>query len=68
MTPVTSSQVKAIGHDPATNTLTVQFHTGSTYTYDGVDAKTYDAMLNAKSIGKFLGAEIKGKYKYKKVG
>lgn len=36
---VTSSQVKEIGHDPATNTLAVRFsHGGTLYHYASVDA------------------------------
>ena len=41
LTPVKSSQVKAIGHDPATNTLAVQFAhgAGSIYHYPDVTAE-----------------------------
>lgn len=41
LTPVESSQIAAIGHNPATNTLAIQFKgkgdkPGSIYHYDGV--------------------------------
>ena len=40
---VTSSQLKEIGHDPATNTLAVRFkHGGTLYHYAGVDAKKFE--------------------------
>jgi hypothetical protein len=71
MTAVTSSQIAAIGHDPATNTLRVQFKgkdgPGSQYDYPGVTADVHEAMKKAESIGKFFGAHIKGKYEFKKL-
>lgn len=59
--PVESSQVKAIGHDPATNTLAVQFThgLGSIYHYPGVTAEQHQAFVGAKSIGKHFGQHIK---------
>lgn len=61
LVPVTSSQVKAIGHDPATNTLAVQFTRGldSIYHYPGVTAEQHQAFVCAKSIGKHFGQHIK---------
>jgi hypothetical protein len=71
LTPVTSSQIHAIGHDPATNTLRIQFKgkegPGSQYDYPGVTAEKHAEMLKAESIGKFFGAHIKGKYEFKKL-
>jgi hypothetical protein len=59
--PVESSQVKAIGYDPATKTLAVQFSrgTGAIYHYPGVEPDTHQAFINADSIGRFFGANIK---------
>jgi hypothetical protein len=68
LTPVQSSQIAALGHDPVTNTLRVQFQgSGSTYDYAGVSAETAADFLKAESIGKFFGAQIKGKFEYRKL-
>lgn len=55
-----SSQIAAVGHDPATGTLAVRFHTGTVYHYSNVTQEQYDAFINAESLGKFFGQHIKG--------
>lgn len=59
--PVKSSQVKAIGHDPATNTLAVQFKHGAghIYHYPNVTADMHAKFAGAESIGKYFGQHIK---------
>lgn len=67
LSAVTSSQIAAIGHDPETNTLAVQFNprkergevTGPIYHYSGFDADKYKAFSEAKSIGGHFYAQIK---------
>lgn len=63
--PVTSGLIHAIGHDPETNLLYVQFKAkagpGSIYSYPNVPAEKHAAMMAAESIGKHFGAHIKDK-------
>jgi len=61
MTPVESSQVKAIGHCPTTNTLAVVFAhgPGHIYHYPGVNADQHAAFVGAESIGSHFGKHIK---------
>lgn len=61
MTDVKSSQVKSIGHDPATNTLAVCFTrgAGAIYHYPGVTAQQHQEFVNAESIGSHFGKNIK---------
>lgn len=61
LTPVTSSQVKAIGYDPLTKTLACQFvhGLGAIYHYPNVEPKTHAEFMASKSIGKFFGQHIK---------
>lgn len=61
LTPVTSSQVKAIGYDPLTKTLACQFvhGAGHIYHYPNVEPKTHAEFMAAESIGKFFGQHIK---------
>ncbi len=45
MHPVISTNVIAVGYDPRTRTLRVQFRSGGTYDYCGVDPGLFDQML-----------------------
>lgn len=53
-----SSQVVAMGHDPATNTLAVQYKSG-TYHYPGITAAQFAALQAAESVGAHMGKHIK---------
>lgn len=63
MQPVTSSQITAIGHDPATDTLAIQFPSksgsGSLYHYQNFTAKDFAAFKSAPSIGSHFIKHIK---------
>lgn len=68
LTPVTSSTIAAVGHDPQGNELHVRFKSGgAVYVYSGVDAAKHAALMNAESLGKHFHAEIKSKHKHRKV-
>lgn len=58
MESVSSSNVAAIGYDPATRELHVTFKSGKTYTYREVTQATVDALKASDSIGKFLSQHI----------
>lgn len=64
---VESSNIKSVGYDPDTKLLTVHFHSGRVYEYDGVPEEVYNRMVAAESIGKNFNANIKAQYPYKKV-
>jgi hypothetical protein len=67
LVPVKSSNIKAVGHDPATNTLTVEFIGGDRYDYPGVTAEQHKALMAAPSIGQHLYRHhIKGNANFKK--
>lgn len=67
MTPVKSSQIESVGFDEATHTLYIQFKSGGKYSYAGVSADTFQSFLHAESLGKYFGAEIKGRYQFTKI-
>lgn len=62
---VESSQIHAIGHDPETNTLAVQFKDyknkcgGSIYHYKNFSAEKFEEFKSAESVGVFFKANIK---------
>lgn len=61
--PVESSQIAAIGHNPETNTLAIQFKKkdgpGSVYHYANFTADDFAAFKGAESIGSHFGQHIK---------
>ncbi|WP_109477664.1 KTSC domain-containing protein [Paraburkholderia sp. C35] len=64
LSTVESSQIHAIGHDPATNTLAVQFKDkeggpGSLYHYSNFDAEEFEHFKGAESIGSHFYKNIK---------
>lgn len=67
MTPVKSSSIEAIGHDPARARLTVKFKSGESYRYEGVSVEQHAKLLTAKSIGQHFHGNILGKFKATKL-
>lgn len=61
--PVTSNQLAAIGHDPETNTIAIQFKSkkgpGSVYHYANFTAEQFAEFKAAESLGTYFGAKIK---------
>lgn len=66
-TSVTSSDINTVGYDSETQTLEVEFIKGGVYQYSGVPAGEHDALMNADSKGKYLNANIKGRYPFSKM-
>jgi len=64
---VDSSNVEAIGYDPAASEVHVRFLTGDTYVYHGVPEDIYNELLAAPSKGSYLNRIIKGTYDYTKL-
>ena len=64
--PVSSSNVKSVGYDPAEKTMAVEFKDGSVYHYHDVESDTHEGLMGAKSIGSHLHKNIKGVYKVSK--
>lgn len=70
--PVKSSQIKAIGYDPISKKLDVEFHPrgetpGGVYQYDDVPIKVHQAFKKSESTGSHFHAHIKGKYTHTKL-
>ena len=68
MQPVESQNLKAVGYDPMTRELQVEFKSGGTYVYEGVSQDEHAALMSAPSKGGFLASRIKGRYKHRKMG
>jgi hypothetical protein len=58
MTPVKSSAADAIGYDPKTRKLQVNYRGGRSYTFHDVDPGEHQALMGASSIGAHLNKHI----------
>lgn len=56
---VSSSNIEAIGIDPATEELYVRFLRGETYIYSGVSEFQFTEFVNAPSKGQWLDQNVK---------
>jgi len=65
---VQSTNVTAIGYDEPSQTLEVEFNTGSIYQYYNVPQHLYDALMQASSKGQFINAYIKNAHSFSRVG
>lgn len=64
MIPVSSSNLVAVGYEPQTKTLRIQFHNG-TYDYYNVPENEYQNLMNASSKGQYHAKYIKNSYSYR---
>ncbi|MES2488519.1 MAG: KTSC domain-containing protein [Pseudomonadota bacterium] len=67
-TAVTSSNIKSVGYDAASETLEIEFGNGSVHQYEGVPQDEYEKLMASESVGKYFSASIRSKYKSTKVG
>lgn len=61
-TAVRSSNIRAIGYDPQSQTLEVEFTTGGVYQYSGVPDAVYQGLMRAGSKGAYFHAHVKDRY------
>lgn len=66
MREVVSSNVKRIGYEESTKMLYVDYNSG-TYAYLNAEKPLYEELTKTESIGKFLTANVKGKFEYIKL-
>jgi hypothetical protein len=57
--PVKSGNIRSVGHDPATNTLEVEFHGGKVYRYRGVTAHQHRELMRADSLGRHFHENLR---------
>lgn len=66
-TPVVSSQLSSLAHDPASGKLEVRFKNGSLYSYDNVPRSVFTSILNHPSPGGAFHQLVKGNYQHRKI-
>lgn len=62
MTPVRSSMIAAVGYDPDTQQLQVEFSNGSVWQYDDVDPADAEGLKSSASAGAFFHGNIRNSY------
>ena len=65
---VASSNLASVGYDAATQTLEVEFLSGSKYQYYNVSENMYSQLMEVGSKGRFFHQYIRNSYPYTKVG
>ncbi len=66
MEPVKSTNIRAIGHDPATSTLRVEFKNGGIYEFPA-STEDHAALMASDSKGKHFYQHFRGKVPARKV-
>jgi len=56
--PVESSMIHAVGYDRKGRILEVIFNSGQIYCYEEVPPKVYKGLMEARSKGQYMRAEI----------
>lgn len=67
MKTVQSSNLNAVGYEPESSTLRVEFKNGGVYDYSDVPAGAHAELMEAPSPGSFYAAQIRKQYDSKKV-
>ena len=65
---VASSNISSIGYVAASETLEIEFLSGSIYQYYNVPQNMYDQLMQTGSKGRFLNTYIKNAYPFSRVG
>ena len=65
---VASSNLASVGYDSATQTLEVEFLSGSVYQYYNVPENIFDLLVQAGSKGRFFHQYIRNAYPYSRIG
>lgn len=62
-----SSQIAAIGYDPDTLVLEVEFKSGGVYQYAEVPPAVHAALLSSESVGSAFAAQVRNRYRTTKL-
>jgi len=55
-----SSCIRSVGYE--SGRLSITFHSGNTYTYNGVPESLYIGLITASSPGEYYNLNIRGRY------
>lgn len=61
MYPVTSQAIRAVGHDPSTGVVHVEFHSGGTHLFGPMSKEEFERFRDAESVGKHFHAHVRAR-------
>jgi hypothetical protein len=64
---ISSTNLQSVGYDSTTQTLEIEFASGSIYDYAGVPKSEYQNLMNASSHGSYFHHNIRTSYPYRRV-
>jgi len=64
---VDSSALSAVGYDPATNVLELEFVEGDVYRYFAVPRRIHRELLAAESLGRYFLTNIRDRYRHQRL-
>ena len=64
---VSSSNLRSVGYDAASETLEIEFHSGGVYQYFNVPSRVYEELIKADSLGGHFNAHIRGAFSDKQI-
>ena len=67
MIPVESSNLSAVGYEPASSVLTIQFKSGGVYEYFAVPQAVYRQLLGSASVGSYFASSIRPLYPWRRL-
>lgn len=65
---VSSSNIASVGYDESSQTLEVEFNSGSIYEYYSVPAYVFQEMTSASSVGGYFAQRVKNIYGFNRIG
>ena len=68
ITPVESSTLARVGYDEGSELLLLEFRSLVLYRYFAVPTAVHEALLAATSKGSYFNQEIRGRYRFVRVG
>jgi hypothetical protein len=60
--PVASAALAAVGYDPTTGDLEIEFRTGRIYRYSDVPSAMHEWLLRTRNKGVFVSHHLSGRY------
>ena len=66
--PLSSSSLRSVGYDSDAKLLEVEFRSGALYHYEGVPDWLVEALMAARSKGRYFELRIRDRYPFRRVG
>ncbi len=65
--PVNAKEIRAIGYDPLTERLEVEFWRGDLYEFYQVPADRYDLLVHSEGVDQYFHKYIRDRYQFLRI-